>query len=272
MYVMYDVLCKPKQPYQRKMHALSVCRQLVLHFEFIYSFLLSVNTKSLKCMVYLTSDVDFSTLIKDARGFHAMEHCSKAIELTVLYNPLGPHKQGAFKRAGLGCLDQPILGDSNSVMVKQCFYKGVDNETTPFDNHSQITKLSMEINCLRWSSALMCLTYNYIDGHIKNHGLAPFAIPRMRFVRSALAIVHDTRDTFLLEEVIDEDNEGDFIKYIGNGSAKPLEHLEGEKLNQAIFLCFCQHLQYNMTKNLAFVSDFQGMLNVLYMNNPVTRI
>jgi hypothetical protein len=227
-------------------------------------------------MVYLTSEVDFSTLIKDARGFHAMEHCSKAIDLTLLYNPAGPHKLGAFKRASLGCTDQPALvGDSNSVMVKQCFYKSlVDGEAIPFDNHTQITKLSMEINCLRWSSALMRLTYDYIDGHIKNCGSAqaPFAIPHMRFVKSALAIVHDTRDTYLLEEVIDEDTEGNFIKYIGNGSAKPLDHLEGEKLNRARFLCFCQHLQYNMTKNLAFVSDFQGMLMILYMNNTTIYI
>ena len=239
-----------------KKNARAICMYCFIS-ESIYLFSLSVNMKSLKCMVYLTSEVDFSTLIKDARGFHAMEHCSKAIDLTLLYNPAGPHKQGAFKRAGSGCTDQPVLGDSNSVMVKQCFYKGlVDGEAIPFDNHSQITKLSMEINCLRWSSALMCLTYNFIDGHIKNHGSAPFVIPRMRFVRSALAIVHDTRDTFLLEEVIDEDTEGDFIKYIGNGSAKPLDHLEGEKLNRAKFLCFCQHLQYNITKGFAFVSDF----------------
>jgi hypothetical protein len=219
-------------------------------------------------MVYLTSEVDFFTLIKDTHGFHAMEHCSKAIDLTLLYNPMGPHKLGAFKWASLGCTDQPVLGDSKLVMVKQCFYKGLVDEVIPFDNHTQITMLSMEINCLRWSSALMRLTYDYIDGHIKNHGPAPFAIPCMRFVKSALAIVHDTRDTFLLEEVIDEDTEGSFVKYIGNSSAKPLDHLEGEKFDRARFLCFCQHLQYNMTKNFAFVADFQGMSRVLYTNNP----
>jgi hypothetical protein len=98
---------------------------------------------------------------------------------------------------------------------------------------------------------LLVIRIDYINGHIKNHGSAPFVFPKMCFVKSALAIVHDTRDTFLLEEVIDEDSEGNFIKYIGNGSAKPLDHLEGEKLNRAKFLCFCQHLQYNMTKNLA---------------------
>ena len=133
----------------------------------MFSLSPAVNTKSLKCMVYLTSEVDFSTLIKDARGFHAMEHCSKAIDLTLLYNPAGPHKLGAFKRASSGCTDQPILvGDSNTVMVKQCFYKSLtDGEAIPFDNHTQITKLSMEINCLCWSSALMRLTYDFIDGH-----------------------------------------------------------------------------------------------------------
>jgi hypothetical protein len=139
-------------------------------------------------MVYLTSEVDFFTLIKDTHGFHAMEHCSKAIDLTLLYNPMGPHKLGAFKQASLGCTDQPVLGDSKLVMVKQCFYKGLVDEVIPFDNHTQITMLSMEINCLRWSSALMCLTYDYIDGHIKNHGPAPFAIPRMCFMKVLLQL------------------------------------------------------------------------------------
>ena len=54
--------------------------------------------------------------------------------------------------------------------------------------------------------------------------------------------------------------EGPFIKYIGNGSARPYDFLEGEEHRLGEFLSFCQHVQFLKTKGLAIVGDFQGML------------
>ena len=106
----------------------------------------------------------------------------------------------------------------------------------------------------------MGLVYDYIDKYTEEHGPAPFVVPRMRFVKNALAVVQGSHDTFLLEEVIDEGIEGSFVKYIGNGSAQPFDFLNDKEMHCAKFLCFCQHLQYIKTKFNAYVGDFQGEL------------
>lgn len=104
----------------------------------------------------------------------------------------------------------------------------------------------------------MGIVYDYISNHLQDHGPAPFKIPQMRFVESALAIADTTHNTFLLEEVINDTTDGHFTKYIGNGSVKPYNHLSGDDVDRGLFLSFCQHLQFLKTKGLAFVGDFQG--------------
>ena len=48
------------------------------------------------------------------------------------------------------------------------------------------------------------------------------------------------------------------MKYIGNGSVKPLDFLGETAGYRAKFLAFSQHVQYMKTKGLAFIGDFQG--------------
>ena len=88
----------------------------------------------------------------------------------------------------------------------------------------------------------------------------PFRIPAMRFVKTGLAVATDNRPhgAYIIEEVISEDTEGKFTKYIGNNSAKPIPHLNDDVMHRAQFLTFCQHVQYLKTKGLALVADFQG--------------
>ena len=86
----------------------------------------------------------------------------------------------------------------------------------------------------------------------------------MHFVKSALTIVDGPKyKAFLLEEVIDDSDldDGEFVKYIGNGSVRPYGYLKGEAIHNAKFLVFCQHLQFVETKFNAFVADFQGELH-----------
>lgn len=218
-----------------------------------------MSVKSFKCTVYPTGVVDYPTLIGHSRAFDAMKDCTGPVIITLMYDRVAIPKYGAFKQALFGHLDSPAFGDSTSVVIKQCWYTSTaTGGRTTYDNHSQVTKLSGEINCLRWASALMGLVYDYIDSYTETHGAVPFSIPGMRFVKSALAVAEGSNDTFLLEEVIDNAIDGDFIKYIGNGSAKLYDFLEGEALHTGKFLSFSQHLQYLKTDRLAFVSDFQG--------------
>jgi hypothetical protein len=61
----------------------------------------------------------------------------------------------------------------------------------------------------------------------------------------------------MLEELIGE-SDGGFLKYINNTEAVPLSTMDTQRKERGDFLAFTQHVQYNKTMNLAFVSDQQG--------------
>jgi hypothetical protein len=210
-------------------------------------------------MLYPTAETTFSSLIIHARPFDAIKDCEGPSGLSLIYNPNAVPKYGSFKRASFGHLSCPIFSGSTSVCIKQCWYLcKASGARLVYDNRTQITKLSAEINCLRWAAALMGIVYDFIDKYTKIHGEPSFIIPKMRYVKSALAIVDMTHETYMVEEVIDEAVDGAFMKYIGNGSVKPLDLLSDAAAYRAEFLAFSQHVQYMKTKGLAFIGDFQG--------------
>ena len=222
-----------------------------------------VNTTSVQCTLYPTAAMTFTSLISQARPFDAIRDCEGPTTLTLIYDPNTTPKYGGFKMALFGHSGRPVISDSTSVCIKQCWYLcKASGARLLYDNPTQIVKLSAEINCLRWASALMGMVYDFVDKHIQTHGQpSSFTIPRMRFVRNALAIVDTTHDTYMVKEVIDEAVHGTFVKYIGNGSVKPYEFLDGPAAFRAEFLAFSQHVQYLKTKGLAFIGDFQGTSN-----------
>ena len=71
------------------------------------------------------------------------------------------------------------------------------------------------------------------------HSEPSFMIPRMCFMKNALAIIDTTHNTYMVEEVIDEVVHGTFVKYIGNGSVKPYEFLNSATAYWAKFLAMC---------------------------------
>jgi hypothetical protein len=96
------------------------------------------------------------------------------------------------------------------------------------------------------------LMYKFVDKGITLHGMPPFGIPCMHFVKASLAIKHATSEfddtrAFLLEEVIGGDK-GHFRKYLNNVSAAPVSFTSKDDKEQAEFLTFLQHVQYFKTK------------------------
>ena len=239
----------------------TICAYLLLKSQNFVVIILTVNSIHIKCTVYPTADITFSDLVTHARTFNAIGDCSGSMAFTLMYNSRAKPKFGAFKQAIFGYVDRPALWNSTSVAIKQCFYKSSSGTRVLYDKHFQLMKLTAELNCLRWASALMGLVYNFINEYEETNGLSPsesFPIPNMVFVKSALAISETDQEVFLLEEVIDEEVDGPFIKYIGNGSVKPYDFLEPKERHRGEFLSFCQHVQFLKTKGLAFVGDFQG--------------
>lgn len=63
----------------------------------------------------------------------------------------------------------------------------------------------------------------------------------------------------ILKEYIGETTQGNFHKFIHNTSALPLVGPGHYDLALAEFLCFAQHVQWDKTQGLAYLSDFQGV-------------
>ena len=105
----------------------------------------------------------------------------------------------------------------------------------------------------------MTLVYEFISQLSETCGPPPFEIPKMCFVKAALAVAEKgNHDTYMVEEVIDEVINGEFIKYIGNSSAIINDFEDEDLQDRAKFLAFCQHIQYNKTQEMAFIGDYQG--------------
>jgi hypothetical protein len=215
-------------------------------------------------LLYPTAETTFIGLIDQAHQFYAIKDSKNPITLTMIYNPNAAPKYGSFNWASFGHLSYLVFSGSTSVCIKQCRYlcKASGNQLF-YNNHTQITKVSTEINYMQWVSALIRIIYNFIKTKIVMYGKPSFVILTMCFMRNALIIADSTCEAYLVEEVIDEGADGMFVKYIGNGSVKPFDFLLGKAADRTQFLAFAQHVQYMKTKSLAFIGDFQGEFLVI---------
>jgi len=137
-----------------------------------------------------------------------------------------------------------------------------------FNYADESQKVLTEANLLGWADSLLLFSYQFIDHFISLHGSPSFDIPRFRFVNAAIAYSEKAIDSsvkspalshravYLLEEFIPQHD--DFIKYIHNGDAVPLQERWERGYETGQFLCFIQHVQFVQTHGQAYISDFQG--------------
>ncbi|KAJ7750708.1 hypothetical protein DFH07DRAFT_961305 [Mycena maculata] len=170
---------------------------------------------------------------------------------------------------------------NHPVAVKRMYRrrsKNTDSTSSAVTRYSYADEYALtvqEANLLYWASSLMGFTYSFINHFITNAPEEPpFDIPQLRFVHAGVAVAHDQvsgtnvanvssiRRTYLLEELIDTENE-DFVKFIHNGNALPLLPPSDPLYQIAEFLCFTQHVQYFKTDRAVFLSDLQGTKTLL---------
>lgn len=185
---------------------------------------------------------------------------------------------GTFKTAIHAQLKVPgidlgvVVNDSTSIVLKRPYTTARNGQAIKrFNYKDESQKVWTECIVLGWADSLLRFAYSYLDSFLEGHTQDPtdssiLPIPRLRFVKSALAYAEKPLDAvgtsssshraaYLLEELIPD---FDFIKYIHNGNAAPLLEPEEEGYDIAVFLCFIQHVQYVITEEQAFLSDFQG--------------
>ena len=137
---------------------------------------------------------------------------------------------------------------------------GGDPQRHPEPDHVQHSKGLQELNINVWSYVLNDTGYAIINDTIRRKGMPDeeeLPLFWLRFVCMALGIAGDNYHA-VIEEYIDPDEHGFFMKYLDNSSPEPLQGLEGTDLMRAKFLSCMQHLQFQATRGAAFLADYQG--------------
>lgn len=185
---------------------------------------------------------------------------------------------GAFKTCQNGhitLLPAPDVGNiglvsNDLVAAKRCFYKDTTASNVQYCRYvgsTDLEKMQLEANTMYWAHSLTAMAQQFLDSKER----PPFALPRPRFVDAGLALVYSEpgphtskrqlHHVWLLEEHMAAEG---FKKYILNDNAVPLMGKGEEGYEMAQYLCFVQHIQYEKTGGLAYVSDFQGKHHAFY--------
>ncbi len=138
----------------------------------------------------------------------------------------------------------------------------------------ELHKLHIEANVLYWAIALQRMSDGYIQRKLDLDSALEdkqIEIPRgIRFVNAGLALVHGAlaplqtvvsasttlRAVYLIEEPITG-------AIIHNADATPELTEAEEGYSLALFLACHQHIQYEKTGGLAFISDYQGIFSTI---------
>jgi hypothetical protein len=241
---------------------------------------------TLDITIYKPHISSFNDLLTDKASQLLLDPTSSiysAVRTSVSFSSKADIHHGIFKLAFAGNSTTPVFHlnsespGGESLCLKQAYYTSAQTgKRKPYDAASQISHLIVDICCLVWADQLMQLVYRFIECHdldrataasttssmsqnLKDFPSRPL-VPTLHFTSSGLGCSDDRNTIYLVEELIDANIEGRYVKYVSNANPKPLPFLPDDKyINVANFLCFSQHVQY-MTTKLAYVSDFQGKL------------
>ncbi|KAG1886721.1 hypothetical protein F4604DRAFT_1917552 [Suillus subluteus] len=156
----------------------------------------------------------------------------------------------------------PSVLSAEQVVAKHVFFrKGQTMGHCRFAREDELEKTLDEVNCLYWGTSLLGMAYTFIDEMLKTGNVSQDVVvelPHLRLVRAVLAIPDNPNNDLSAKYLIEERISGKFVKYINNNSAVPTHSLEGREAVIGLFLCFVQHVQYHLTNNMVYLSDFQS--------------
>jgi hypothetical protein len=188
------------------------------------------------------------------------------IKVELFLNTSRKARSGGFKQAMFGDVVDPkeLFSSGTEICVKQTFYKK-DGTTIaiPHPRANQLVGLSVEANCLAWAIGLFRLVTDFVmtyDLDSMTESALTFSSPSVRFVEAGIA-VEQGQGTDLKVFLVEEKIPGKYAKFIHNRTAVPELRPEKE-MDYVLFLAFSQHLQYQETEKLAFISDYQGFFSL----------
>ncbi|KAF5385575.1 hypothetical protein D9757_006739 [Collybiopsis confluens] len=182
---------------------------------------------------------------------------------------------GGFKSCHPAKLYPPALLRTSAIVLKEVFIMKRDRRAR-LSGSLEYQKILREANLHYYANALMKFAYSYLDQKLNEKGPpSHLEIPQLRFVKAGMFVIMSQslkhvkstdvapERSFLIEERINTPEDDCFTKFIHNGSAEPNLYPDDPHYQTSLFLCACQHLQYEKTHQLAYVSDFQGCNGLL---------
>ncbi|KAG1804961.1 uncharacterized protein HD556DRAFT_1261766 [Suillus plorans] len=173
---------------------------------------------------------------------------------------------GSFKTCHSAMVS--VLGASSSsplsilsatqLIAKRVFFQ--DNQVKGhrrFGREDELSKMLDEVNCLYWGESLVGMAYTFVDEMLKTGKVSQDVvdlIPRLRVVRAVLAIPDGLDGSLDAIYLVEEKIHGRFIKYINNNSTVAADSLHGREVVIGLFLCFVQHVQYQLTNSMVVPS------------------
>ncbi|KAG1821694.1 uncharacterized protein BJ212DRAFT_1445213 [Suillus subaureus] len=149
-------------------------------------------------------------------------------------------------------------------LVAKCvlFWKEPGKGCYQFSTEDELAKTLGEANCLYWGAVLMGMAYTFVNQMLMTGKVRKDVkklVPHLQLVHVAPVIPVDIDDSdscanYLIKERIS----GTFVKYINNNSAVPAHSLDSKEAEIRLFLCPMQHIQYCLSNEMVYLSDFQG--------------
>lgn len=171
--------------------------------------------------------------------------------------------RGAMKTCVEGRLqvmdwNREYLGPQGSAAIKRFFTVDKNNRLTRLPSTSEKSKCRQEGALLMWCISILNHSISYVH-LIAAKNPCPLPIYNLQFSSMAMVSMDSKGSTkktttFLVEDRI----VGMWQKYIGNANAVPVMASGEEGYERAEFMAFLQHVQFEKTRGLAYISDWQG--------------
>ncbi|KIO28322.1 hypothetical protein M407DRAFT_22525 [Tulasnella calospora MUT 4182] len=222
--------------------------------------------KAINVTIYPLAYLPFSKLLEQSDSDKASTIYNELTAVQGKLEVLDFLNSGSFKTANWGKLSHqaPLPSNNTSILshpqvvVKQPILRQPDGKSQVLPANLSLDSLTVAACELQCANALMKITHDHIEQAMGKDAMQQ--LPQVRFVAAGIAVAVGICRAYLLEECIDPQIHGEFVKYISNNTSKVLTAFlcNHEEQERGLYLAATQHVQYEVTKGYAFVSDLQG--------------
>ncbi|KAJ3979928.1 hypothetical protein F5890DRAFT_1420575 [Lentinula detonsa] len=118
-----------------------------------------------------------------------------------------------------------------------------------------------------WAISILDHSKNYVS-FLDEKNPCPLPIYDLCFVPTAMALVDPKGSKEATSFIIENHITGTWQKFIGNANAIPLMASGEEGYEHAQYMSFLQHIQFEKTRRLAYISDWQGNSDTTFLYLP----